>query len=65
MEAARGDDKVSDADRAWQHPWLRANRFLRAMVQERWNAEAWPQVKAAFKTTLAMRSQIRRAGWFN
>ena len=56
---------MSDADRAWQHPWLRLNRLLRAMVHERWSAETWPQVKAAFKKTLAMRSQIRRAGWFN
>jgi len=46
-------------------PWLRINRALRAMLRERWSAEAWPQVKAAFKKTLAMRSQIRRAGWFN
>jgi len=33
------------------------------MLHERWSAEAWPQVK--FKKALALRSQIRRAGWFN
>jgi hypothetical protein len=27
--------------------------------------QAWPQVKAAFKKALALRSEIRRAGWFN
>jgi len=35
------------------------------MLQTRWSAEAWPQVKAEFKKALALRSQIRRAGWFN
>jgi hypothetical protein len=56
---------VSAADRAWQHPWLRINRVLRAMLQERWSAEAWPQVKVEFKKALALRRQIRHAGWFN
>jgi hypothetical protein len=35
------------------------------MLHERWSKEAWPQVKAAFKKALALRSEIRRAGWFN
>jgi len=35
------------------------------MLQTRWSTEAWPQVKAEFAKTLALRSQIRRAGWFN
>jgi hypothetical protein len=45
--------------RLW-HPWLRINRVLRAMLHERWSAEAWPQVKAEFKKALALKSQIRR-----
>ena len=36
------------AARLW-HPWLRINRVLRMMLHERWNAEAWPQVKAEFE----------------
>ena len=36
-----------------------------AMLHERRSAEAWPQVKAEFKRALALRSHIRRAGWFN
>ena len=52
------------AARLW-HPWLRINRVLRAMLTTRWSAEAWPQVKAEFKKALALRSEIRRAGWFN
>jgi hypothetical protein len=54
---------VTDA-RIW-HPWLRINRVLRAMPHERWSADAWPQVKVEFKKTLALKSQIRCAGWFN
>jgi hypothetical protein len=50
--------------RLWQ-PWLRINRVLRAILHERWNAEAWPLVKAEFKKVFALRIEIRRAGWFN
>jgi hypothetical protein len=35
------------------------------MLHERWSAEAWPQVKAELQKAIALRSQIRRAGWFN
>jgi hypothetical protein len=55
---------VSDTDARLWHPWLRINRVLRVMLHERWS-EAWPQVKAEFTRALALRSQIRRAGWFN
>jgi len=44
---------------------VRINRVLRAMPHARWSAEEWPQVKAEFKKALALKSQIRRAGWFN
>ena len=62
-EARREASSPTDA-RLW-HPWLRINRVLRVMLHERWSAEAWPQVKAEFKKALALKSQIRRAGWFN
>ena len=54
-----------DTDERLWHPWLRTNRVLRAMLPTRRSAEAWPQVKAEFKKALALRSEIRRAGWFN
>ena len=54
-----------DTDERLWHPWLRINRVLRAMLQERGSAEAPPQIKAEFKKALVLRSQIRRAGWFN
>jgi hypothetical protein len=53
---------VNDA-RLW-HPWLRINRVLRVMLQTRWGAEAWSVVRVEFRRVLALRSEIRRAGWF-
>ena len=47
------------------HPWLRINRVLRVMLHTRWNAEAWSVVRVEFRKALALRSEIRRAEWFN
>ena len=49
--------------RLW-HPWLRINRVLRVMLHTRSNAEAWSVVRVEFSRALAVRSEIRRAGWF-
>ena len=65
MRAGDEINEERDPDERLWHPWLRINRVLRAMLQERGRAEAWPQIKAEFKKALALRSQIRRAGWFN
>ena len=54
-----------DIDERLWHPWLRINRVLREILREGSSAEAWPQVKAEFAKALALRSEIRRAGWFN
>jgi hypothetical protein len=54
---------VNDA-RLW-HPWFRINRVLRVMLHSRWGAEAWSEVRIQFRRALALRSEIRRAGWFN
>ena len=43
----------------------RINRVLRAMLHTHWSAEAWAQVRVEFRKALALRSQIRREGWFN
>jgi hypothetical protein len=50
---------VNDS-RLW-HPWLRINRVLRVMLQTRWSAEAWSQVKVEFTKALALQSEIRRS----
>jgi len=57
--------QMTDIDARLWHPWLRINRVLRVMLHTHWSAEAWAQVKAEFTKALALRSQIRRAGWFN
>ena len=57
------EERDTDA-RLW-HPWLRINRVLRVMLHTHWSAEAWSQVRVEFKRALALRSEIRRAGWFN
>jgi hypothetical protein len=53
---------VNDAH-LW-HPWLRINRALHVMLHTRWSAEAWAKVRAELKGALALRSQLRSAGWF-
>ena len=57
-----GEARLNEA-RLW-HPWLRINRVLRVMLHTRWSAEAWAKVRAEFKGALALRSQLRSAGWF-
>jgi hypothetical protein len=56
---------VNDTDARLWHPWLRINRVLRVMLYTRWSAEAWQHVRVEFRKALALRSRIRRAGWFN
>jgi hypothetical protein len=38
---------------------------MRVMLHTRWSAEAWAQVMVEFGKAVALRSEIRRAGWFN
>jgi len=35
------------------------------MPQTEWSAEAWSEVRVEFRRALALRREIRRAGWFN
>lgn len=49
----------------FQHPWLRLQRVLRAILTEEWNAEAWRQIKPEITTVFAARRRVWRAGWFN
>jgi hypothetical protein len=52
---------MNDTDARLWHPWLRINRVLRVMLHARWSAEALVE----FRRAVALRSEIRRAGWFN
>ena len=53
------------ADARLWHPWLRINRVLRAMLHTHWSAEACSVVMIEFRKAVALRTEIRRAGWFN
>ena len=55
---------MTDTDARLWHPWLRINRVLRVMLQSHLSAEAWSVVRVEFTRALALRSEIRRAGWF-
>jgi hypothetical protein len=56
---------VNDTDARLWHPGLRINRVLRVMLHTHWSVEAWAQARVEFKKALALRSEIRRAGWCN
>jgi hypothetical protein len=56
-------DAINDA-RLW-YPWLHINRALRVILHTRCSSEAWSQVRVELTKALGLRSQIRRAGWFN
>ena len=55
---------TASAARLW-HPWLPINRVLRVLLHTRWSAEAWSHVRVELRRVLALRSEIRREGWFN
>ncbi len=64
----RAEDEMNeerDTDERLWHPWLRINRVLRGVLRERGSTERWPHVKAQLVKALALKSEIRRAGWFN
>ena len=56
---------MTDSDARLWHPWLRINRVLRVMLQTRSSPEAWSVVRVQFRRAVALRSEIRRAGWFH
>jgi chorismate mutase len=41
------------------------NRVLRVMLHTRWSGEQWSVVMVEFRKAVALRGEIRRAGWFN
>jgi len=57
--------QMSYTDARLWHSWLRINRVLRVMLHTHWSAEAWLIVRVEFRRALTLRSEIRRAGWFN
>ena len=55
---------MSNTDSRLWHPRLRINRALRVTLHTRWSAQSFGSVRVEFKKALALRSEIRRAGWF-
>jgi len=47
------------------HPWLRIHRVLRVLNDGRRTSEAFRKLESAIRQALAVRDQVRRAGWFN
>jgi hypothetical protein len=56
---------MNDTDARLWHPWLCIDRALRVMLHTHWSAGAWSVVRVEFRPALPLRSEIRRAGWFN
>jgi hypothetical protein len=46
-------------------PYTRIELLIRTMLTRRWDPEAWPIVKQELVKALALRRQVRRAGWWN
>ena len=55
----------SEADRSWQHPWLRLNLLLRDMTKAFRVRDARPVLKVEITKALAMREKLKRGVWWN
>jgi hypothetical protein len=56
---------MNDTNARLWHPCIPINRVLRVMLHTRWSAEAWAAVHLEFGRALALRSEIRSAGWLS
>jgi hypothetical protein len=52
-------------ERASQHPWLRVQLLVRAILGTRWDAQTWPTVKSVPERILTERGRLTRYGWFS
>jgi hypothetical protein len=46
-------------------PHLRVELLIRMILTRQWDDRPWPVVREEFKKAMALRSQLRRAGWWN
>jgi len=53
------------SDRASQHPWLRIQRMIRAILEASAGREARPVMSMTLRDAVREREKIRRAGWMN
>ena len=54
-----------ERDNCWQHPWLRVQRLIHAILEVRRDPITRPVMKATLRDALKEREKIRRAGWMN
>jgi hypothetical protein len=66
MVPARAEAEVTDTDaHLWQPLTPHQPRPARDACRRGGARSAWSVVRVEFKRALALRSEIRRAGWFN
>jgi hypothetical protein len=46
-------------------PHVRVELLIQTILTRDWDDEAWPMVREEFKKAMALRSRLRRAGWWN
>jgi len=49
----------------WQHPWLRAELAIRAVLADRLTRGASATIDQVLAARVKERERIARAGWFN
>jgi len=53
------------AGRRWQHPWLRVELAIRAVLADRLTSGPSATVDQVLMARVKERERIERAGWFN
>jgi hypothetical protein len=46
-------------------PHIRVELLIRTILARQWDDETWPLVRQEFVKALALRSRLRKAGWWN
>lgn len=46
-------------------PHIRVELLIRTILTRQWDDDAWPLVRHEFVKALALRSRLRKAGWWN
>jgi hypothetical protein len=44
---------------------VRVELIIHTILTRQWDDEEWPVVREEFKKAMALRSRLRRAGWWN
>jgi len=45
--------------------WLKVNRLIRSITRDDWPEDQWRIIRLELRRALEIRSQLRRAGWWN